>query len=240
MAGQLGLGDGSLVSHRASAALWGCDGIRPGSVEFLVERGHRNRLAVGRVHSTLYLPDEDRAERRGFRVTSATRTIVDMAPMLKRRALEGVVDGACRDRLTTEAALMDCHLRLRRPGRSLLPWVLGVEAGRARPHTWLEREFMGILRAAGAPLPEMQTVLSPEGRVVRVDALFRPRRLIVEVAGHRTHSTRRDRQDDAERKLALELDGYDVAEFTYEDVTERPEYVVRRVLQLLGDGQRVA
>jgi len=45
------------------------------------------------------------------------------------------------------------------------------------------------------------------------------------VAGHATHSTRRDRQRDAERAARLRLAGWRLVEFTYEDVVERPGYV---------------
>jgi very-short-patch-repair endonuclease len=79
----------------------------------------------------------------------------------------------------------------------------------------------------------MQTVLDADGRVARVDGYFEQERVVAEVAGHRTHSTRRDRQADAERRLRLELAGHRVLEFTYEDVTERPGYVVDATLARL-------
>jgi very-short-patch-repair endonuclease len=56
---------------------------------------------------------------------------------------------------------------------------------------------------------------------------------VVEVAGHGTHATRRQRQRDAQRQAELAAIGCIVITFTYEDVMHRPEYVVatlRRVL----------
>ncbi len=234
MAGQLGLGPLSLISHLAAGALWSLDGIRPGRIDFLVPRGHRNRCAVGQVHSSLSIEDEDVNTRRGFRVTSPTRTIIDAEPWMTMRMLEGVVDGACRDRLTTEELLLDRLQRLRRPKRSRLVAVLAADAPTGRPHTWLERELLRVLRRARAPLPRVQTVLTAEGKVSRVDAYYDDARVVVEVAGHRTHSTRRARQADYERRLRLEAAGHAVAEFSYEDVTERPDYVVRSILAKLS------
>jgi very-short-patch-repair endonuclease len=234
-AGLLGLGPDALVSHLAAASLWRLEGApKEAPAEFTVPRGHRNRLAVGRVHSTLSLEDDDRGQAGRFRATSPTRTIIDAAGQLTWRALEKMVDGACRDRLTDEARLLDRLITLRRPGRSKLFGVLGADSITRRPHTWLERELLRVLHSAGAPLPRMQTVLRVDGRVARVDAFYEAHRLVVEVAGHRTHSTRRDRQADNERRLALELEGYRVLEFTYEDVTERPDYVVERILARLA------
>jgi hypothetical protein len=234
LAGLLGLGPASHVSHMSAAALWKLDGISPTAVEFVVPRGHRNRLAVGRVHSSLSLEPDDLAVRDQLRLTSPTRTIIDAAPRLALRQLEGVVDAACRDRLTDEGQLFERLVSLRRPGRSKLLRVLGADEATGRPHTWLERELLRVLRSAGAPLPEMQTELLADGRTARVDGLYERQRLVVEVAGHRTHSTRRQRQADNERRLRLEQRGYRVLEFTYEDVTQRPEYVVQTILDRLA------
>jgi very-short-patch-repair endonuclease len=64
------------------------------------------------------------------------------------------------------------------------------------------------------------------GGIARVDLFWDDARLAVELAGHRTHSTRRQRQSDPERAARLGLEGWTVVEFTYEDVVERPDYVV--------------
>jgi hypothetical protein len=226
LAGQLGLGPEAVVSHRAAAALWELDGIRPGHVEFTVPRGQRNRVAVGQVHSSLSLEAADVATLRPHRLTSVARTIVDIANGLTIRRLEAVVDGACRDRLTTEHELDERITALRRPRRSKLRTVLGHDGGTGRPHTWLERETLALFERADGPVPRMQVELTAGGQVARVDGCFDEHRLVVEVAGHRTHSTRRQRQADNERRLRLEQAGYRVLEFTYEDVTERPQYVL--------------
>jgi hypothetical protein len=237
-AGLLGLGGDAVVSHLAASQLWHLDGAPSQPiVEFTVPRAQRNRVAVGRVHSTLSLEEDDVGIAGRFRATSVTRTIIDSAGLLTWQALEKMVDGACRDRLTDEARLLDRLITLRRPGRSKLFGILGADTLTGRPHTWLERELLRVLRAAGAPLPRMQTVLTANGRVARVDASYDRELVVVEVAGHRTHSTRRARQADNERRLNLEQEGHAVLEFTYEDVTERPAYVVERILSRLAERQ---
>ena len=73
------------------------------------------------------------------------------------------------------------------------------------------------------------------GAVLRVDRAWEGPRLVVELDGHATHATRRQRRADAERDARLALAGWRVLRFTYEDVTRRPAYVVTTVERHLAD-----
>lgn len=68
--------------------------------------------------------------------------------------------------------------------------------------------------------------------MARVDAHF-PGGLVVEVAGHATHSTRRQRQHDEQRRTELTLRGETVITFTFDDVDERAEWVVTMLVAAL-------
>jgi very-short-patch-repair endonuclease len=97
----------------------------------------------------------------------------------------------------------------------------------------LERRFLRILREARIARPMTQRVFSDGSRTVaRVDAFF-PHGLVVEVAGHGTHAGRRHRQQDAQRHTELTARGLAVLTFTYEDVFDRPEWVVRHIVATL-------
>lgn len=109
-----------------------------------------------------------------------------------------------------------------------------------RPHSWLERRALGVIAGAGLPPPRVQVHFRSDGRLARVDLYYDEQRLVVEVAGHRTHSSRRHRQHDAERANRLRLAGLAVLEFTYEDVVDRPEYVSATIAAALGLGVRAA
>jgi hypothetical protein len=118
--------------------------------------------------------------------------------------------------------------------------VRGVRAvdlalGDAGGHSHLERRFLVLVRRAGLPRPQTQVTYRAGTRVIaRVDVLFDPLPVVVEVAGHGTHATRRQRQRDAQRQAELAAMGYLVLTFTYEDVFDRPEYVLatlRRALE---------
>ncbi len=103
-------------------------------------------------------------------------------------------------------------------GARMLDLVLGITGVESK----LERDFLHLIRRAGLPEPAAQVVHRHGGRTIaRVD--FRFGSVIVEVAGHGTHATRRQRQRDAQRHTELTLAGLTVLTFTYEDVHERPD-----------------
>ena len=114
MAGLLDLGDGAVVSHRAAAALHGFDGFDPGPVEFLQPRRRRGSGVGWKVHTTVRLELIDRVEVDGFRCTSASRTVVDLAGSARVRALERAIDSAVRDGLSSPTFLAH-RLRALRP-----------------------------------------------------------------------------------------------------------------------------
>jgi len=87
---------------------------------------------------------------------------------------------------------------------------------------------------AGIDRPTLQTTVRDGNRVVaRVDAFF-PGNIVVEVAGHGTHSSRRQRQVDEQCRTELTLRGFRVLTFTYEDVRDRPDWVIDRLREAIA------
>lgn len=130
--------------------------------------------------------------------------------------------------------------KMRRPGRpgvSRLDLVLkGAAAGRPIG-SWLEREALSVIERAGLPKPQTQFEVTIDGQLFYIDLFYERAGLAIELSGHGTHATRRERQDDAERAALIESLGYHVVTFTYEDVTERPGYVVGMLPRRLNFGQ---
>ena len=86
-----------------------------------------------------------------------------------------------------------------------------------------------MVRRAGISRPTLQKTYRDGTRVVaRVDAYF-PGGLVVEVAGHGTHASRRQLQRDAQRHTELTLRGLRFITFTYDDVRDRPDWVIARL-----------
>jgi very-short-patch-repair endonuclease len=99
----------------------------------------------------------------------------------------------------------------------------------ARTLSVLEERFLGLCESAGLPMPEVNARV---GRM-RVDALWRERRVIVELDGAAAHGSWAAIKRDRERELTLRSSGFLVLRYTWEQVTKRADAVsaeLRRVL----------
>lgn len=229
MSGLLELGDGSLVAGRAAAALHGFEGFPDGPVEFLVPRPRRGLGRDLHVHTSQVIGAIDRTTARGFACTSASRTIIDLAAQVTASELGRAVDSALRDGLASEAFLRRRLAVLRGSGRAgvrLLDDVLVDSGG----HSNLERRFLTLVRESGLRRPACQIVHRPRRQgVVRTDFCWQADLVVAEVAGQARHASPSERQRDAERHTELQLLGYLVLTFTYDDVVRRPGWVVDRL-----------
>lgn len=232
--GLLTLGPTAAVSHHAAAALHGFDGFEPGPVQFLVPRGRRGSRFDGDVRSSNSLRRADTVTVRGLRVTSPTRTIVDLVTEVCRDDLAAAIDSAVRMRATAPSVLRRRLEQLRGRGR-YGAWVVDAVMRDVGTESRLEREFLALMRRSGLPEPETQVVFRAGRRTIaRVDFFFRDQGVIVEVSGQLGHSTPTERAHDAQRRNELQDLGLDVYEFTYEQVTAAPDEVVRAVRRRLS------
>ncbi|HWI22616.1 MAG TPA: DUF559 domain-containing protein [Baekduia sp.] len=91
--------------------------------------------------------------------------------------------------------------------------------------SYLEDQFLRIVRDFGLPRPESNVYI--EG--IKVDFVWRAKRLVVETDGDRFHSTVITRRNDRQRDRILQLAGYRVLRFDYNDVTKMPAGVATQV-----------
>lgn len=219
-----------VAAGRAGARLHGLDGFGNSPTEFLVTRKHRMYTTNGLVCSTgRPLGRADIVTVQGFRCLTAERLILE-SPLFNftREETENAIDSAIRLRLVGEQRLrtrvINDHSSGINGGRRLLDAMIDG-GGESR----LERWFLRLVRQAGIARPSLQkTYRDGDRTVARVDAYF-PGGLVVEVAGHGTHASRRQRQIDAQRHTELTLRGLRVLTFTYEDVRDRPQWVIARL-----------
>jgi hypothetical protein len=215
------------------------EGFRLAPPFHLVTLRDRNVRRIGVViHTSEQLDLLDRETIFGLPVTAPARTLIDLSSMAPRTALTAALDGALRDGLVSEDFLHRRIHALRGKGRHGIPTLLsvieGVEITRGA-HSWLEREVLRLLDAAGVPLPVPQEVLGRRGdRLIRVDFRFPGTPIVVEALGYRWHRTGAQMGIDAERANRLTMDGYLVLQFTYSHVVERPDYVVDTVATALA------
>ena len=235
VAGFFDVGDHGVVAGRSAARLHGLDGFNGDHVELLVPRKHRDVRSLSIVCSTTREVGKEDLQHFGcLRVVRAERLILD-SPLFgfSREETENAIDSAIRKRLVSEQRLRtratDQHSPAINGGRVLLDSLVD-SGGESR----LERWFLRIVRDAGVARPIVQKTFRSDNRTVaRVDAFFAGG-LVVELAGHGTHSTRLQRQRDAQRHTELTLRGLRVLTFTFEDVRDRPAWVVARLREALG------
>lgn len=230
------------ASGPTAAALHGFDGHRlrpPFDVTILRDRNVR-RLGH-RVHSTGSLDLIDRAAVDGLACTSGARTFIDLARTEDVEHLTIAFDSGLRDGKFNESLVHRRIVALRSSGRFGIPRLIdaieGVDAIRGG-HSFLEREYLRLLAAAGLPLPRTQAVLTRAGdHLVRVDFRFDGTPVVVEVLGYHTHHTKEQLRRDTERMNALLDDGFRPYQFTYDHVVAQPQEVVAGTKRALAPYQ---
>jgi hypothetical protein len=236
----LGAGDAAVASHRAAARLFGLEGSDDWPVEISVPAGARSRSLAVRVRESTDLVRRDVTRRHGLRVTTPTRTLVDLGAAASPAALEIALDDALRRRLTTVPRLRHAIDRLGgrgRPGPPALRNLLDEREGLdGLTDTGFETIIRRILRSAGLPSPVAQHVVR-DGRgsfVMRLDLAY-PHGLVgIEGDSERWHMDRARFHADREKRATAESIGWTILAFTHRHVTRQPEFVADTVARTLA------
>ena len=238
--GLLALGDESWISFEAAAVPHGFDRSPDHAVEFSVLRSNRSRHIHDSVHTTKWMPMGARVRVDGLRVTSATRTILDLALARSPRSrLEAAIDSAVRLQLSAPTVIARRLETLRGSGRwgvrtidALLPDSGG--------HSMLERRFLELVREAGLPRPRTQVVHRKGSRhIARVDFLFEDHGIVIEVNGRCGHASDAERERDGQRRGELTDLGLLVYEYTWNEITKDPYGVARTLRERLAAHDRL-
>jgi hypothetical protein len=219
------------LSHTSAAAAWDLMPVGSGAIHVTVagDPGRARRRGV-RVHRSATLEGTDVTTRRRIPITAPIRTVLDVAPGLKRRPLERVLDRA--ERLIDFAELqrrLTAHPT--RPGSPALQAVLShYVVGSVVTRSQVEEDFLALCDDHGLPRPAVNTRI--EG--VECDFVWRDARLNVEVDGYKFHRVRSVFVSDRERDVHLKLAGWQVLRFVYEHVTDRPRWVAAAIRRCLA------
>jgi hypothetical protein len=204
----------------------------------LIPRGRNVRRIGHIIHTSDTIPPLDRETKWGIPVVAPTRTLLQISATTDRERLTHALDGAIRDGLVTEDFLHSRIAALRTSGRHgtdrLLEVIDGSEITRGG-QSWLEREFLRLVHAAGLPRPLTQVHLSQRGdKLIRVDFRFEGTPIVVETLGYRWHRTGAQMRIDNERLNRLQLDGFIVLQFMYRTVTDDPAGVIAELTDALS------
>jgi len=231
-------GNETWASHRTAAALWGIEGFpEDHRIELLRTDECSNERRGAVVHRSSVIPPEHVTVHRGVPVTTPARTLMDLAGTVGPLRIRRAVAEAVRAGLCTDAALHVVLARLAGRGRPGTRRLRDVLAGRKHivpGHSVLEDLGRAIILAAGLPEPAWEVNMSDEqGWIGRVDGLYRPAGVVLELDSGEHHGQDTDEAHDAARDRRLEALGLVVVRRTWEDLTQRPAELVARLTELL-------
>jgi len=233
-AAHLSAGPVSVISHTTAARLWELPVPPDGLVHLSVPPGRRPRTgAPVRVHRVV-VGDSDRAGIDGLPVTSRAATVLDCLPLLDRS------DGAkLLDRAVQQGWLRPVHVERRlaesprRHGNQSLRRLLATF--RPGADSAAERLLHRLLRQHGIDGWRPQYAIRlPSGRIATADVAFPAILVAIEVDGWAWHIDPERFQLDRSRQNEMVTAGWTVLRFTWTDLTERPDLVLRTVRRALA------
>ena len=228
-------GPGAGLSHLTAAVEWEML-MREGEALDVTVPVHsgRSRQPGIRLHCVRRLHPEDLTLKNGIPITTPAKTLIDLNAVVSDRLVERAFEQAQVRRLLPAGAL-DAALE-RSNGRATR--VLRALVARERrvstvTRSELEESFLGLVRRAGLPEPEMNTRLAG----YEVDFLWRTQRRVIEVDGHAYHSTRQATTRDRRKDDDLEATGYRVTRFTADQILHDPDDTLKRATRAIGGDQ---
>ncbi len=179
-----------------------------------------------RLHRVPLAP-EDKRRRHDIPVTTAARTLFDLAPLMPRRQLERALDEAAYLHLLPTGVLEVTLQRNRgRAGGPAFRAALATHLpGTTRTRSELEERFLALCRSQSLPQPLVNSRVGG----LEVDFCWPDHMLIVETDGLSAHRRAATLERDHERDALLRAAGYAVLRFTYRQVTDRSGWVAASV-----------
>jgi very-short-patch-repair endonuclease len=236
IAAVLSAGPAAVLSHRSAGALWR---IFPSlSIPPEVTRPTRIKARPGlRGHTGALMPDEVTCLD-GIPVTTAPRTVLDLAAQSPMRQLETALNEMEVRGITDKRSIPDLLERYpRQRGSAKLKALLADEtAAQGVTREELEKRFADILGGTDLPSPRLNADVAVRGRFYEADCLWAEQRLIVELDGRAAHGTRRAFERDRERDRHLQSDGWRVIRITWRQLHDDAAAVVADLQRMLRAG----
>ncbi len=210
----------SALSDAAAAGCWGYRPVVVGALPTITRpgTGGRRRIDGVIVARSLTLAGNVTTHR-GLPITTAERTLLDIAPTLSDRALRKAFREALRHRVLTVRSLRP--VLARHPNASGSGRLRALADRYARLPIWRTRSdaeamALELLDRAGRPIPRVNEYVAGE----EADLSWPDRRLIIELDGPDFH---RLRDDDARKTAIWRAAGHTVRRLPTDDVFDHPD-----------------
>ncbi len=246
------LGLDAVASHRSAARLWELEGVPWRGLEITMPfpRQHGRRRHDLVIHRSNQLHLAEPLERNGVRTTGIGRTLLDLAAVSSMERLEFALDDALRRELVTGDELWRTLRRHARRGRNgIQKFRLLLERrvpptsaeGAALPDSLFNRAVARLLEQAGlGPFQVEHVVTDGLRRIARVDLAWPDEKLAIEADSIRYHFDHHTFQRDRMKRNELQLLGWDVLAFTWQDYLHRKQWIIATVRQSLRQRTRDA
>jgi very-short-patch-repair endonuclease len=233
----LACGQDAVLSHRSAANLWGLLPYPASAPAWITVPPGRGATRAGIRICRAVIPPRGIRHRRGFRLTSPPRTLLDLSLLLDEEELERVVAEAEYRGLASEAELRaQVAGNEGRRGVAKLRRVLDLPSGPRRTRSPAEQRMLGLLRQAGT------TGFETNARIhgYEVDILWRDAGLAVEIDGWDAHSGRVAFERDRLKAATLGANGVTVMPITGRQIRSDPTGVMCRLQRALAEATRKA
>jgi very-short-patch-repair endonuclease len=220
-------GPRALLSHRSAATLWGLRAGVARPIHIMLPDGEHGPSPDGViVHRSTILRRRDARIHQGLPVTSPARALLDIAAGLPPSDVELAFAEGIALKIVSESDVREITSRAGgHPGRAPLAQLTREGAGGSLTESDGEKLLLKLIREAQLPQPRTQyPVLS-----YKADFAWPALKLIVEVDGYATHSSRAAMTRDRRRDVRLQQAGWTVLRFTTLQVELEPYAVLAQV-----------
>ncbi|MEY2474686.1 MAG: hypothetical protein QOG87_1 [Actinomycetota bacterium] len=229
MAAVLSAGPDALASHRSGAVLRRLPIRAIERPEITVLGASRHRLENVLIHRTDRLDLEDRDAFENIPTSSIFRLLLDLGWLMSYDDAECIYEDAIFRGYTSQEALEEVVRRLGKRGRrgtANLRRYLKYRDPAARPaESVLEVKGGQLIRQHGLPPGVTQHWVKAKGIWVRIDRAYVPEKVGIEWNGFRFHRDHAALERHDEKISSLTAAGWNMLEFTWMHVTQRPAWV---------------
>jgi uncharacterized protein DUF559 len=216
-------GPGAMLSH--ATALWwrGLIDTQPRPLQVTTPRRCRSLSRV-KVYGRRTC---DRFMHKGLPTTSVEQALLDYAAKAPIERVRHVLANADYHKVLDIPALQVIAGSGRAGSTKLREALARHEPKLAYTRSKLERTFLVLCERAGIPMPDVNVWVAG----VLVDAVWRDRRLVVELDGKGNHSSWSQIQNDRSKELRLRAAGFDVVRYGTRQVEEELDLVAADLLR---------
>ena len=235
------LGPQAVASHDTAARLQGLDLLGRVPAGIAITRapgsGSRGSWPGVRVHNAA-LPAGHVGQCDGVPVTTAARTVLDLARCSPLRAGIVVADSALRKERTTKPELQAVIESCRRwPGLQRAAEVVAFASPLSESP--LESIARVAFRDCGLPPPQLQALLGADGLVIaRVDFYWPQFRTIAEADGELKYDNKFEATYQLRRDADLRNAGFEIVHFGWHDIWDTPAQVAASIRAAFRRGVR--